>query len=237
MNKYGLALCSFVYSPQRGDYTSRSLESLAETNPYPVDQPILQFTYKGSGFDYQPYLKKLEEKFILQVDKEEDFGIRGLDPAYINSINNMLLLYPEITHIVYMMDDMIYNPDWLQQLDGLIERHPDAKAWTVYRSSYTRHHRVIANVGDDCLVTSIAGVGAMAKKEWEEYNLDGNNGHGFYVTPVDKGGGNTVDLHHAYARPGERWATGRDYWENIGAVGTHSNQAVCIDKALDFVGE
>ena len=75
MNKYGLALCSFVYSPQRGDYTSRSLESLAETNPYPVDQPILQFTYKGSGFDYQPYLKKLEEKFILQVDKEEDFGI------------------------------------------------------------------------------------------------------------------------------------------------------------------
>lgn len=152
-------------------------------------------------------------------------------------------MYPEITHITYLTDDYVYNPDWLIQLDSLIRRHPKARAWTVYRSSYTRHHRIISDapwIADgkqhkDCLVTSIAGVGTMSRQEWEEFGLDGSRPHGNWTVPAEAGGGNTVDLFHAYSRPGERWATERDYIDHIADHGTHA--ASNVDKALDFVGE
>lgn len=239
-NKYGLILNTYVYALHRANYVAKSLKSLAQTNIEGLEQPILQFTIKPSAFDYGPYLTELEQKFLIQVDLEDyvckDKG-KGIDPTFINSINNILMLYPEITHVTYLTDDILYNKDWLLTLDALIERHPDAKAWTVYRSSNTRHHRVMVQdrVTQDCMVTSIAGVGTMSRQEWEEYGLDGKQGHGYYSTPATHGGGNTVDLHHAYARPGSRWATGRDYWEHIGDSGSHS--LVNIDKALDFVGE
>jgi hypothetical protein len=241
MNKYALILNSFVYTAARAEYVKYSLTSLAKTNLEELQQPILQITTKKSNFDYTSYVNLLSDKFMVQVNDEEDFEGRGIDPTFICSINYVLDMYPEVTHITYLTDDMVYNPEWLGRLDKLIERHPEAIAWTVYRSSHTRHHKILStkeylSLGiHDCLVTSIAGVGTLSRKEWKTYNLDGKLPHGSWCVPNEAGGGNTVDLHHAYARPGERWATGRDYWNHIGDVGTHSHKN--LDQAIDFVGE
>jgi hypothetical protein len=114
----------------------------------------------------------------------------------------------------------------------LIERHPDGIAWSVYRSRYTRHHRIIGGDGTDVLMTMHDGVGAVTREEWLEYKKH-HNGYDFQVPPTWPGGGSTPDIHHSCARPGNRWATSRDYLENLGR-----HQGIeQYDCAIDFVGE
>src|ERR1700751_1652689 len=142
-NKYALVLNSFVYAPHRVPYVSNSLNSLVRTHVEGMNDPILQFTFKKSDYDYDKHLQLLGTKFWIQLNEETDFGSEGIDPTFICSVNNVLLMYPEVTHITYLTDDMLYNPEWLHQLDNLIHRHPEAKAWTVYRSMHTKHHRIV----------------------------------------------------------------------------------------------
>jgi len=194
-------------------------------NSPPVSLRPRQFADESRGWD---------EKFCLNLNVDSDFDVTGLDPLYAAGANSLLMMYPEISHLIFMQDDFLYNPEWLHQLDGLIHRHPEATAWTVYRSSHDQHHKILMRDSyGDCLVTSIAGIGTMTKEEWLAYGLTGKDG-GYHV-PAEAGGGDTIDLHHAYKRQGQRWATGRDYWEGIGTDGIHASAGV--DRALDFVGE
>ena len=71
------------------------------------------------------------------------------------------------------------------------------------------------------------GIGCVTREEWLEY-AKFHNGHDFYCSD-----GCTPDIHHAEQRPGERWATPRDYMENLG----RHRGIESVDCAIDFVGE
>jgi len=233
-NKYGMVLISYIRGSQREEWARRSFEGLTRTNTKGLVKPSLLLSYKDTGFDYKPYVDKWAEKFELVYGEDPEHVI-GLDPIFIYSANHMLELWPDRTHIVFLTDDVLYNPEWLQQLDGLIERHPDGKAWTVYRSAYEYHHKTMQICDNgDIEVRSISGIGTISVQEWREYNPDWKIGHGgFYVMSPE--GGCTLDLHHAWERKGQRWSTGASYWDHIGMVGTHSN---CDQEhANNFVGE
>jgi hypothetical protein len=240
MIKFGLVLVSYIYSPERAAWADRSFFGLGRTNTEGLGyKPAMQFTYKTPPtvpFDYFRYVVEWTSKFDGRAT-EEPAEVKGLDPIVIWSFNKMVAERPDVSHLILLTDDVLYHPDWLLQMHGLVERHPDARAWTVYRSSYIRHHKTVKydEWADDHSVTSIAGIGCMTRQEWQEYAPDWRRGHGGFPVPEENGGGNTLDLHHAYARPGERWATGKSYWQHIGMKGTHGNSN--CETAADFVGE
>lgn len=241
----GLNLVSYIYNEQRKEYAERSFASLVKTKLDLKDKVFgMYFTYKVSNitFDYKSWIFKFPFSRTLTAEQPE--WINGLDPVVIWTTDQMFRHHPEVTHVCLLTDDVLYNPDWLTALIMLIERRPNAKAWSVYRSSYTRHHRTVKTQGwmylpgpggTDIQVTSIAGIGTVSRREWEEYAPNWRLGHGGFAVPEHLGGGNTVDLHHAYARPGERWTTENSYWQHIGAVGTHGNSN--HEVALNWIGE
>lgn len=224
--RFGLELLSYVYSAERASVAARSLTSLAKTNTDGLEKPLLQITYRSDIFKYDTYLDMLKDKFeVLPVVDDGSTG--DLSLLWVQSMDK--LLDKDVTHLTSLFDDFVYNPNWLQQLYQLIERHPYAKGWSVYRSSYTVHHRILGSDGSDVLMSMHDGIGTVTKEEWNAYKNQHNNC--FYVDAP--GGGCTPDIHLAYVRPGDRWATGRDYMENLG-VHKHLGR---LDQAIDFVGE
>lgn len=234
--KIGLVLVSYPYNQQRVQLTTRCMISLAKTNVTNIDS-VLQITYKESPLmPFSIYEDILGKTFKVKPLPDEQVHTHGQSQLSTASANILLDIDSEITHVVFMYDDFIYNPAWLQELVQLINRHSNARAWSVYRSSYTYHHQVIAHDGTDTLVTMHDGVGCVTREEWEEYN---KTLVGDFTTPDFRvgnalvHGGCTFDIHHAKNRPGDRWTTSRDYWENLGI----HNWLGRLDQAIDFVGE
>lgn len=229
MEKFGLVMVSYAYGPERANLVTRSLTSLARTNVSNI-KAVLQITYHYSPWlDWDSYLRILSPTFEMRKLPDED-----LIPAHrasqsllsASSADTLLGADPDITHILFMYDDFVYNPEWFQELTLLIDRHPVATAWSVYRSSFDRHHRIVGDDGTDVMMNMHDGVGCVTREEWQEY---GKMLCGDFTTPD----GCTFDLHHAAARPGERWATSQDYWENIGVHPELGRK----DMAISFVGE
>jgi hypothetical protein len=223
--RLGFVYLSCVYNEGRRDIAKRSFISLAKTNSVGLEQPVLQFTYRKTALlDIEPYIAEWNKSF--KVMSNEDFpGIGGLNPLVCVSASK-IFNETDCTHVGFLFDDFIFNPEWLQQLTALISRHPDGIAWSIYRSRYTQHHRIIGGDGTDVLMTMHDGVGTMSKEEWKAYNVGPQ-------TNFEGGGGNTIDIHHAMVRPGNRWATSRDYMQNLGRHGGIEH----VDCAIDFVGE
>jgi hypothetical protein len=79
----------------------------------------------------------------------------------------------------------------------------------------------------------MAGNGTCwTKEEWAAWGVKWQQGP---TWPVPTGG-DTLDLHHAYFRPGERWVTDISYLEHIGIVGIHAAQNI-PEHAVNFAGE
>jgi len=227
--KFGLVLVSYVYNQEREAMTARSLLSLSRTNVDSLEEPVLQCSFRASQFDYSNYIGDLSQKFNVEVEDDVP-GSSGNLNSFVACTANKLLTNVNITHLVFLYDDFIYNPEWLQELYKLVLRHPGARAWAVYRSSYVASHRIIETQGTDCLMTMHDGLGCLERSEWEEYIATTN---GDFSVGDCLGGGNTIDIHHACARPGDRWATSKDYWQNIGVHSYLGRQ----DEAIDFIGE
>lgn len=222
--RFGITFTTFVYGEERKAIVARALNSLQRTNVTGLVKPVMKITYGPSNFDYTPYIEKLGRKFEVTaapdppyMQKPDTGHLMGQEAAI-----RLLKEYSDVTHVVFLWDDQIYNPDWLRQLAKLIERHPDGVAWAVYRSAYTDYHRIIGGDGTDVLMTMHDGIGCVTREEWESFVAE----HGFVWAP---------DISHAGMRPGNRWATKRDYMENIGR---HYDRGIGdVDGAIDFVGE
>lgn len=134
------------------------------------------------------------------------------------------------THMMWTGEDTLYHPDWLLQLDGLIERHPEARAWSVYRSAHEAYHKTLALQGEDVLVRSLCGVGlTFSVAEWVAWD----------ITPEEmleiKQINTTLDLLHKAQRPGERWCSNVSYIEHTGRVGSHTHPEA-PEWAIKFQG-
>ena len=223
--RFGLSLISFVYNPERAVVVSRALQSLARTITYGLGRPILDISCGPSEFDYESYRKMLSVSFDVRIlpDPPE---VQKPDVGHITALAAAMRLlrdYPDVTHVCCLVDDYVYNPAWMERLSALIQRHPvDTRAWSVFRSRYTDYHRIIGGDGTDVLMSMHDSIGCVARVEMQEFcalNCD-------HQAP---------DVTHAHRRPGNRWATSRDYMENIAR---HYDRGIGdVDCAIDFVGE
>jgi|HubBroStandDraft_5_1064220.scaffolds.fasta_scaffold00774_6 hypothetical protein len=226
--KFGVVLVSKVSNPERASVADRVLRSYARTNIAELERPTMRLVVGHSDFSYAQYVAELQANWDVVL--EEDNNIHGgISSIVARAGDRIVENHPEVTHIVFGYDDLVVNVEWLQQLSGLVQRHPDAKAWSVYRSAYERHHKIVArdDISGDVLMSMHDGLGCMTIEEWKEYGASKQNGE----FPCSDG--NTIDIHHAEFRPGPRWATSRDYWQNLGVHKGLEGQ----DQAIDFVGE
>lgn len=140
--------------------------------------------------------------------------------------------FPTADKIVWAYDDMLCHPAWLEQLDELIARHPQATAWSVYRSAHVAHHCALEQRGGDVRVRSLDGMSlCLSRDEWQAYAVRWQTGD--FTVPT---GGCSIDLHHAYYRSGERWCTGQSWVQNLGRAGIHTVETTPA-YGMNFVGD
>lgn len=226
--KFGMVLISNAYSPARGTIAKWSFDSLSKTDVEGLSRPRMALMVKPSRFDYKHYTDMWSKKWDVEMvpDAGAKLNILVLTTA------NVLIRHEDVTHLVFMYDDFLFNSQWMHQLENLIWRHPNAIAWSVYRSSYNRHHKIVSieeNTGDT-VMTCHDGLGCLTVAEWRAYGVGPQTD---FSCTMHVGGGNTIDLHHADTRRGERWATGKDYWQNLGVHPWLGRR----DMALEFIGE
>lgn len=230
MIKLGCVLTSHVYSDSRFDIATQSFTSLVKTNTEGLLKPSIVISNTTSKFNYNNYIEQLSNWNVSVVTDVDLSDIKTLPINYLQVHGLNLVLQDEsITHVFVLPDDFIYNKHWLQELTKLIERHPDALAWAVYRSSYKLHYNIVGGDGTDVLMSANDAMGVLTKEEWRTYqDIACGNYH------LDQYGHQvSLDVHHAYVRKGDRWATSRDYIQNIGVHDWLGRD----DQAIDFVGE
>jgi hypothetical protein len=236
---YCLLLPTYLPNEYRRKLAVRSYASLAETIVPEEDLPLTLFVVcRGEDARQQVHegidpIASLALHILIPNDT-----IGGSDQSIcwgVESIFTHLEYFPERTHFILLSDDMLYHPSWFVETKAIVERHPGAKAWSTYRSAHTLHHRTISvDRHGDHLVTSLAGNGTCwSFDEWRAWGIKSSDGQAWPVPT----GGDTIDLHHPWARPGERWVTGKSYMQHLGLTqGVHCHTGV-PEFALDFIGE
>ena len=232
--KFGLCLPTFLYSDERKAFAEKSYASLRLTEVPEEDAPLLLYTVAANQESWDVVGGALCDnggKFF-GVIMQQPSEVTGLDPS-LAWIVEKFFAETDCSHVIELADDMVYHPKWFVELKALVLRHPEAKAWSVYRSAHVRHHRTLSRVEGDHLVTSMAGNGTCwTREEWQAWGVNWKQGP---TWPVPTGG-DTLDLHHAYFRPGQRWATDWSFMDHLGFVGTHCQPGV-PEVALNYLKE
>ena len=225
--KFGLVMSSFVYNEERMALATACFDSLLQTR-FPDGAPLLLMVVKPSAFPYP--INELQRKFWLEVHGNSCEGIEfqmseqpavyGTDVAFSRGADV----------VVHLNDDSLMHPEWLVELEGLIERHPHAYAWSPYRSARQDVHKPLETAGSDIMVRSLCGLGiAFSRQEWAAMGVSWKQSQ--WMSPW----GSTLDLWHAWARPGERWCPTISYMEHTGRIGIHSKTPT-PEVAIAFAG-
>lgn len=231
--RFGLAYVSYSYNEQRLIYLKESVRTLANTNIDGLETPLLHVLYKKSNYQYGDIIGMLDAKFSVVTVDDRELGNCGSVSNLILANGNMTAAY-NVTHIMFIWDDFIFNCEWLRQLQECVIRNPDGGSWSVYRSNYKKHHQIIEETETDVVMSMHDGIGCVTKESWLEYSKSVKG----YDVPANVpylSGGYTIDLHHAYVVQGKKYATKRDYMQNLGR---HVAWGIAdVDCAIDFVGE
>ena len=234
MNRYCLLLPTYITLPSREEIARKSYKSLVNTIVTVDDFPLHIFAIvKGQQAQDAMDAGFTDWRFRINITIQPDF-IGGVDQSLCYAMERTIIKREDMTHVIILSDDMLYHPNWFLETKALVDRHPNAKAWSTYRSAHTRHHRtLIRDEFGDHSVTSMAGHGmCFTTEEWKAWGVKSTDGQAWPIPT----GGDTLDLHHAWKRPGERWATDKSYIQHLGVVGVHTHVGT-PEQALEFVGE
>ena len=215
--KNGIVLPSYCYRPERVKLVKPTFDTLERTRTDDNKPKLLLILKLTDSYYYDT--GKLLPAFDVEVipDPERVFGTEQT-LAY----GTQYLFDQGCDTVTWMGDDALFSPDWVRKLRKLIEDKPEAKAWSVYRSAYTKVHQTFEENGDYARVASICGHGfTVSKQEWREWGVVWQSG--VWDSPY----GDTLDMHHVYVRPeGERWVTKDSYIQHTGTVGLHCNESI-----------
>lgn len=222
----GIILPSYMYSFERKRLATNAFYSLMRTETLQRQTTLLLLVKAGHAVDYASVVEGLAAKF--RVILKTDDGLEGTEQTLAFG-TSWALENLGVDTIVWMGDDALFNPLWLWKLAGLMQRHPKAKSWSVYRSAFEWLHRTLDDSGEDVRVRSICGHGmSFTKKEWEEWGVDWRK----LPNEVEEEQ-ITLDILHSEQRPGERWVTKESWLQHTGKVGVHC-KATTPEFARDF---
>lgn len=211
MAKFGIVLPSHVYNHYRLNLVTETFRSLLKTKISEEDKPDLCLLLKDSVFHFQYPLDALRQIFNVKLLQTEFSSEMCL--AY--GTHHLFRKNPYLSHVVWMGDDALYHPNWLQELEKLIWRHPYARSYNVYNSANKKIHYITGGTELDLSVFSVCGHGlTISRSQWNLLPLKYHmmNEVGFSACW-------TLDLWHAYNYPGERWVTKKSYLQHTGLYG------------------
>lgn len=231
--KFGIVLPCWIYNATRHELANAAFESLVNTEP--AEERASLFVVSRAdltkGFEFIETIAASPELAFTPIVAYQPDNIGGTEQTLAWGTEQAFEL-PGVTHVVWMGDDALFNPKWLIELQALINRHPDARSWSVYRSAHVAFHAPLVETDLDVQVRSICGHGmTFSKEEWLAWDVHWSQGQA-WPNPY---AGNTLDLHHAWKREGERWCTKRSYVEHTGKYGLHCTPAI-PEYAVDFAG-
>jgi hypothetical protein len=245
--KFGIVLPIFLYNEKRVELARATFDSVQASIP-PTESPLLFIAVRpGVVPSAEVFGQKWMSGFDVLVETvHPDSLVKGTEMSLAWGTQYVLDNFEDITHLIWLGDDALFKLDWLVQLEALVGRHPDAKAWSVYHSAHQAHHKDLVRVpwkelrgefknldplsteqvaydtGYDVLVRSICGHGmTFTREEWVAWGIDWRAGNQW----SNAGGGDTLDLHHVYYRPGERWVTEKSYVQHTGVEGVHCTKS------------
>ena len=223
--RLGIVLPSYMYSQERKRLAANAFVSMSRTESLQQETTLLMLVKSGTAEQYSVPVEELSKKFRVILKTDE--GLAGTEQTLAFGTQRLFEEFG-VEYVTWMGDDALFHPMWLWQLEGLVKRHPKAKSWSVYRSSFEFVHRTIKEEKEDVLVRSICGHGmTVSKKEWMDWGVDWKVGQWCCHQ------GDTLDLVHSEARPGERWVTGKSYIQHTGVVGIHCTESI-PEYAKDF---
>lgn len=222
--KLAIILPSWTYDVARVQIATRTMDALQRTDTSKFEaKPRLHLLLKA-GVDYYYPVEGLGKTFDLTVEG---------DPALVSGVEQTLaygttkLFNEGAEYVSWVQDDTLVHPDWMNQLDALITRHPDARAWSIYRSANVQvHENIREDENGDVQVKSIGHVMTISHSEWVNWGVPWMEVHD---------GGITMDLVHPCSRPGERWVTGKSYADHIAKHGKHMRPEI-PEYAVSFQG-
>jgi len=228
LNKqFGVVLPTYIYDQERARLAKLCFESLLKTEVNELGRVplLLLMTRKGEiGFQY-PELA--DYKNWLPIVIGDPAGINGVDGTLC--YGTTMLFEMGVDYVTWMGDDSLFHPRWLVELKGVIERHPDALSWSCYRSANVKtHENLRTDEHGDVMVSSIGYGMTFPKREWFDSEISKQTD---WTSPQ----GDTMDLWHAWKRPGERWVTKQSWIEHTGRFGVHCRPEV-PEWAVDFQG-
>ena len=225
--QFGVALPSFISDPERQRLAKLCFASLLKTDVRPLSRkPMLLLMVRRGEivFDY-PKIEAMSEDWTPIVINDPS-GIQGVEKSLAYGTSKLVEMGCD--YVTWMGNDSLFHPRWLLELKGVIERHPDAVAWSCYRSANVKTHVNLEERDGDVSVTSIGYGMTFSKQEWLDSKIatqpDWNSPYG-----------DTMDLWHMWKRPGERWVTGKSWIEHTGRWGEHCRPEV-PEWAIDFQG-
>jgi hypothetical protein len=234
--KFGIVLPTFVYNEERQKLATAAFVSLEKTI-FKLDKPVLFIVEKDNSFSKYINKTSIENVFELEVFKQPE-NISGTEQTLAVGTDEVLSKFPKVTHTIWMGDDALFHPEWLLQLESLIDRHNNGISWSVYRSAHVTYHKTIDEntYEHDVLVKSICGHGlTITREEWKTWNVNSYINTNSVVDWSVPPGGDTLDLHHAYFRHGERWVTKCSYIQHTGTSGVHVTPDI-PEYAINFIG-
>ncbi len=172
--RLGFVIPTYIQDEQRRNWAVASFRSLAKTavNGPP---PVLCFVLNSS--------KDKESDRIIRSAGLSKFDVliieQPLDAASIDACNvfgwsHILKIRHDVTHLGMLTSDWLYNPQWLIELEKIMARHPQAKAWWVYRSAHEYYHKTL-RIEQDVLVRSFNAGGCFPAADYRTWKPDYHN--------------------------------------------------------------
>lgn len=226
--KFALIMPCWPRTQERFKLANECFATLMKTEPIETT-PLLFLLYKPGPYVYPVDALRVKFWTLYWQQCHEGRWLEGVDQPLV--YGSGIATEYGADYIVHLGEDTLFHPSWLWRLRDLIQRHPEARSWSVYRSSRLDIHKTLREEDDDVLVRSINGNGlCVSAAEWKRWGL--NWTQNVYWSSAN---GTTIDMHHISNFPGERWVTRRSWIEHAGLVGAHSS-AKTPEVALDFVG-
>lgn len=267
--RFGIVLPTWLYNAERHRLARPCFSSLARTR-CPSNSPYLLILHKES-WDHDSFgfnLGSHDDGYAVALGPFRVYGLP--EPPLVSGTEQTLaygtekiLEFPEVSHVVWMGDDALFNPHWLIALEALVSRHPDAVAWSVYHSAYQHVHKDLEEQRHDGLsldwenqLRAAIDDPSLARGEdrvvvaYTDVLVRSICGHGMTFAREEweawgvhwtqgkewhSPQGTTLDMHHACNRPGERWVTKESYVEHTGRSGKHCVPEI-PEYATGFVG-
>lgn len=229
MKKFALVMPCWPRTEERIRLADDTFRTLLDTDLTGIGVPMLILLWKPGPYTYP--VDALRKKFWLLYWQQchEGRWLEGVDQPLV--YGSGLAVEYGANYVVHLGEDTLFHPEWLRHLDSLIDAKPNAKSWSVYRSSRFDIHTTLEEDHDHVRVRSINGNGlCVSAQEWRSWGLYWTQ-EVYWRSP----NGTTLDMHHLSFHHGDRWVTRRSWIEHTGLNGAHSSAAT-PEVAFDFVG-